>query len=347
MNLENLDERAAAEEDPVRFLRTHAQSGVIIDEVQRVPALFSYLQGIVDESGQMGKFVLTGSQNFLLLDKISQSLAGRVAICHLLPFGIGELKSVGLLPNSLDEALFAGGYPVLHDRGLSPRDYFPSYIQTYVERDVRSITNVVNLSTFQRFIRLCAARTGQLLNLSSIGQEVGVNYKTVQSWISILEASFIAFALSPHHGNYNKRVVKQPKLYFYDSGLLCALLDIHSADQIANHYLRGHIFESFVISEYVKSRFHAGLRSNAFFWRDSSGHEVDLLIEDGMASLAIEIKSGETLQEDFFRGLRYFRKLSSLPEDAMYLIYGGDRSLPRRDAQALAWRDLPDLQAKM
>ena len=343
VNLENLDERSAAEEDPLRFLRAHTQSGVIVDEVQRVPSLFSYLQGIVDESRQMGKFILTGSQNFLLLEKITQSLAGRVAICHLLPFGLAELASVGRVPGSLDQALFVGGYPVLHDRGLSPREYFPSYIQTYVERDVRSITNVVNLSTFQRFVRLCAGRTGQLLNMSGIGQELGVNYKTVRSWISILEASFIAFTLSPHHRNYSKRVVKQPKLYFYDTGLLCALLGIHSADQIANHYLRGQIYESFVISEYVKRRYHAGLRSNAFFWRDSSGHEIDLLLEDGLECRAVEIKSGETLHENLFRGLRFFRELSSLPQDSLYLVYGGDRSQPRRDGQVLGWRDIDRL----
>lgn len=343
VNLENLDERVAAEEDPRRFLRAHTESGVIIDEAQRVPSLFSYLQGIVDESGQMGKFILTGSQNFLLLEKITQSLAGRVALCNLLPFGLPELAAVARVPETLDQTLFTGGYPVLYDRGLSPRDYFPSYIQTYVERDVRSITNVVDLGTFQRFVRLCAGRTGQLLNMSSIGQEIGVNYKTVRSWISILEASWIAFTLQPHHRNYSKRVVKQSKLYFYDTGLLCALLDLHSADQIANHYLRGHIYENFVVAEALKARYNAGLRPNAFFWRDSSGHEIDLLIENGVDIRAVEIKSGETLHEELFRGLRYFRRLSSIPEDSLYLVYGGDRCQQRRDGQVLGWRDIDKL----
>jgi len=343
VNLENLDDRLAAEDDPRRFLRTYSEAGVIIDEAQRVPSLFSYLQGVVDESGQMGRFILTGSQNFLLLEQITQSLAGRVAICNLLPFGLPELASVGRVPAVLDEALFTGGYPVLYDRGISPRDYFPSYIQTYVERDVRSITNVVNLATFQRFVRLCAGRTGQLLNMSSIGQELGVNYKTVRSWLSILEASFIAFPLAPHYRNYSKRVVKQPKLYFYDTGLLCALLDIHSADQIANHYLRGQIYESFVVSEYLKSRYNAGLRPNAFFWRDSSGHDLDLLLDDGAAFRAAEIKSGETLHEDLFRGLRYFQKLSSAPRGSLYLVYGGDRSQSRGDTEVLGWRDIDRL----
>jgi hypothetical protein len=344
VNLENLDERLAAEEDPRRFLRAYEGTGLIIDEAQRVPDLFSYLQGIVDESDQMGRFILTGSQNFLLLEKITQSLAGRVGICNLLPFGLPELASVGCVPDSLDEALFTGGYPVLYDRGLSPRDYFPSYIQTYIERDVRSITNVVNLGTFQRFVRLCAGRTGQLLNMSSIAQELGVNYKTVRSWLSVLEASYIAFTLSPHHRNYSKRVVKQPKLYFYDTGLLCALLEIHSADQIANHYLRGQIYESFVVAEYLKSRHNAGLRPNAFFWRDSSGHEIDLLLEDGPVYRAVEIKSGETLHGDLFRGLQYFQKLSSISRDSCYLVYGGERSQSRRDGQILGWRDVDKLR---
>ena len=344
VNLENLDERLAAEEDPRRFLSTHEGAGVIIDEAQRVPALFSYLQGIVDESGQMGGFILTGSQNFLLLDKITQSLAGRVGICNLLPFGLPELAPVDRVPDSLDEALFTGGYPVLYDRSLSPRDYFPSYIQTYIERDVRSITNVVNLGTFQRFVRLCAGRTGQLLNMSSVAQELGVNYKTVRSWLSILEAGFIVFTLSPHHRNFGKRVVKQPKLYFYDTGLLCALLGIHSADQIANHYLRGQIYESFVIAEYLKCRHNARLRPNAFFWRDSSGHEIDLLLEDGPVHRAVEIKSGETLHDDFFRGLRYFQKLSSISRDSCYLVYGGERGQSRRDGQVLGWREVDKLR---
>lgn len=337
VNLENLDDRLAAEEDPVRFLKVHSQTGVIIDETQKVPDLFSYLQGIVDESGQMGRYILTGSQNFLLLEKITQSLAGRVAICHLMPFALPELEQAGRLPEDLDHLLFTGTYPVLYDRDVAPTDYFPSYIQTYVERDVRSITNVGDLSTFQRFVKLCAGRIGQLLNLSSIGAELGINYKTVRSWISILEASFIVFLLPPHHRNFNKRVVKQPKLYFYDTGLLCALLDLQSASQLRNHYLRGHIFECMVIAEYLKLRFHAGLRSNAFFWRDNTGHEVDLLLEDGSSLRAVEIKSGETLREELFRGLRYFKRLSAQPEENFILVYGGTRRQSRKHGQVLGW----------
>ena len=342
-NLENIDEREAAEEDPVRFLRVHAESGLIIDEAQKVPALFSYLQGIVDESGQMGKFILTGSQNFLLLEKITQSLAGRVGICHLMPFGLPELEKAGLLSDSLDRCLFYGGYPVLYDRRVDPTDYFPSYVQTYIDRDVRSIKNIGDLSTFRRFVRLCAGRVGQLLNLSSLGNELGINYKTVRSWISILEASFVVFLLAPHHRNFNKRLVKQPKLYFYDSGLLCSLLDIRSEEQLASHYLRGSIFESLVVSEYVKLRYHQGLQTNAYFWRNSTGHEIDLLIEDGEHLKAVEIKSGETLNSDLFKGLRYYKKLSGEPDNRFILIYGGEKEQGRRDGTAIGWKSIADL----
>jgi len=343
VNLENPDDRLAAEEDPLHFLRPHSGTGIIVDEVQKVPHLFSYLQGIVDESGQMGKYILTGSQNFLLLEKISQSLAGRVAVCNLLPLGLTELIDADLLDADLNRVMFTGGYPVLYNRPMPASDYFPSYIQTYIERDVRGITNVGNLSTFQRFVKLCAGRVGQLLNLSNLGTELGINYKTVRSWISILEASFIVFLLQPHHTNFNKRIVKQPKLYFYDTGLLCALLDIQSPEQLDSHYLRGNIFESFIIAEHVKSRLHAGRRPNAFFWRNSTGHEIDLIIEEGTQLLAVEIKSGETLNNDFFKGLKYFKSLSSVPDENFYLVYGGDRNHFRKHGQVIGWKSISKL----
>ena len=343
VNLENLDDRMAAEEDPLRFLRVHSSTGMIVDEAQKAPSLFSYLQGIVDESGKMGKYILTGSQNFLLLEKITQSLAGRVAVCNLMPLGLTELINADLLDEDLDHVMFTGGYPVIYDRHIPVTDYFPSYIQTYIERDVRGISNVGNLSTFQRFVKLCAGRVGQLLNLSNLGMDLSINYKTVRSWISILEASYIVFLLQPHHKKFNKRVVKQPKLYFFDTGLLCALLDIQNPEQLAGHYLRGNIFESFIISEYIKSRFHAGRRPNTFFWRNSTGHEIDLIIEAGAQLWAVEIKSGETLNEDFFKGLRYFKRLSSAPEKHFYLVYGGKRDFSRKHGQVLGWKSISKL----
>ena len=345
LNLENMDDRMAAEEDPLRFLRPHSRSGVVIDEAQKAPNLFSWLQGIVDESGEMGKYVLTGSQNFLLLEKISQSLAGRVAVCHLMPFDFDELTITGLAASDLDHAMFAGGYPPLYDREIPPVDFFPSYIQTYIERDVRTISNIGNLATFQRFVKLCAGRVGQLLNLSALGNDVGVDYKTIRSWISILEAGFIVFLLQPHYRNFNKRVVKQPKIYFYDTGLLCALLEIRSPEQLCSHYLRGSIFESFVVSEYIKSRLHTGLRSDAFFWRDSTGHEIDLVLEKGDQLWAVEIKSGETLQEDFFKGLKYFKGITSSPDEHFCLIYGGDQDFDRKHGRVIGWKSLSKLAA--
>ena len=343
VNLENLDDRLAAEEDPLRFLRPHSGTGIIVDEVQKVPSLFSYLQGIVDESGEMGKYILTGSQNFLLLEKITQSLAGRVAVCNLLPLGLSELIDADLLDGDLNRVMFTGGYPVLFDRQIPAPDYFPSYIQTYIERDVRGISNIGNLSTFQRFVKLCAGRVGQSLNLSNLGTELGINYKTVGSWISILEASYLVFLLQPYHNNFNKRIVKQPKLYFFDSGLLCALLDIQSPEQLDSHYLRGNIFESFIVAEHIKSRLHAGRRPNAFFWRNSTGHEVDLILEADAQLFAVEIKSGETLNEDFFKGLRYFKRLSSAPDEHFYLVYGGDRNLSRKYGQVVGWKSISKL----
>ncbi|WP_299978204.1 ATP-binding protein [Desulfobacula sp.] len=343
INLENLNDLHAVQEDPLRFLKAFSSTGVIIDEAQKLPELFSYLQGIVDESKQMGKFILTGSQNFLLLEKITQSLAGRVAVFRLMPFGLCELDQAGFIQENLDKILFTGSYPVLYDRDIQPQDYYPSYIQTYIERDVRSIKNIGNLSTFQRFIKLCAGRTGQLINFSSIGNELGINYKTVSSWISILEASFIVYLLKPHYKNFNKRLVKQSKLYFFDTGLLCSLLDIQSRIQLNSHYLRGFIFESFIVMEYIKMRYHKGLVPNAFFWRDNTGHEIDLLLEEGENLKAIEIKSGETINSDFFKGLKYFGNLSRLSKENLFLIYGGLKNYKRTAAKVLSWKNYREI----
>ncbi len=346
INLENLNDLHAVQEDPIRFLRAYSSTGVIIDEAQKFPELFSYLQVIVDESKKMGKFILTGSQNFLLLEKITQSLAGRAAVYHLMPFGLPELEQAGYKQKNPDKILFTGCYPVLYDRNIQPQDYYPSYIQTYIERDVRTMKNIGSLSTFQRFIKLCAGRTGQLINFSSIGNELGINHKTVSSWISILEASFIVFLLKPHYKNFNKRLVKQAKLYFFDTGLLCSLLDIQSHAQLSSHYLRGNIFESFIVSEYIKMRYHAGLISNAYFWRDNTGHEIDLLLEQGEQLKAVEIKSGETIHPDFFKGLKYFKNLGQLSKENLFLIYGGLKNYQRSAANVLSWKNVGRLEEK-
>lgn len=341
LSLENLDVMAAANEDPRRFLGTYKETGVIIGEAQRVPELFSYLQGIVDESGLMGRYVLTGSQNFLLLEHISQSLAGRTAVLHLLPFSREELDAEQCAPTDLDSTLFTGGYPPIYDRPVTAVDFYPAYVETYLERDLRSMKNIGNLPLFRKFLMLCAGRTGQLLNMSALGNEIGIDHKTVASWISVLEACFVVFLLRPHHRNWNKRLVKQPKLYFYDTGLLCSLLGLRSPDELAGHHMRGSIFECSIIAEYMKSRFHQGQRPNAYFWRDHSGHEIDLLIEDGPRLQAIEIKSSETLHSSFFDGLKWFAQISGLKAEDCTLVYGGDLTQSRQGGEVIPWNEYP------
>jgi len=341
LNLENIDTMMAAKEDPRAFLSGYESQGVIIDEAQKVPELFSYLQGIVDESGRMGRYILTGSQNFLLLEKITQSLAGRVAILHLLPFSEVELEAGGLGARDLDTALFNGKYPPVFDRPVAPADFYLSYIETYIERDVRTMKNIGDLSLFRKFLILCAGRNGQLLNTSALANEVGVDQKTIRSWLSILEASFIIFLLRPHHRNWNKRVVKQPKLYFYDTGLLCSLLGLKESREVASHYLRGSIFEGFVITEYLKHQYNRGLRPSAYFWRDHSGHEIDLLLEDGMNLRAIEIKSSSTLHPSFFEGLQWFARQTGLTAADCGLVYGGAARQSRAAGEVYPWKAVP------
>lgn len=354
VSLEDPDERRLALEDPRGFLARFSGK-VIIDEAQRAPDLFSYIQGIVDTTGRQGQFVLTGSQNFLLLRQISQSLAGRCAILHLLPFSRSELAREDLFPieeiakgsgrtlvgkdNNLFETLFTGGYPRIHDKGLAPHDWLSGYYQTYVERDVREVLNVGDLETFGRFMGLCAGRTGSLLNLSSLANDCGITHTTARRWLGVLETSFIIRLLRPHHKNFNKRLVKSPKLYFLDSGLLCYLLRIRSAEDLALHASRGAIFESWVVSEAIKNFTHRGLRSDVYFWRDSAGHEVDLLIDTGGDNLLpIEIKSGQTFNPDFAKELNWWRETSGSGERSGVVVYGGEKSFHYKNIHVLSWR---------
>jgi len=343
VNLENPDTREYAISDPRGFVHRYRESGAVFDEAQRVPELFSYLQQILDESENMGRFVLSGSQNFLLLEKITQSLAGRVAVLHVLPFSRSELVDAGTACVTLNETLFTGGYPVIFDRAVPPTDYFPSYLQTYVERDVRSIVNVENLTLFQRFIRLSAGRVGQLFNASSIGNDLGVSYKTVQSWMSILEASFIIFRVAPFHVNVGKRVVRSPKVYFFDTGLLCAALGIQDSTQLDSHYMRGLIFENWVMSEYMKFLAARGMADNACFFRDSTGNEVDLVVETGGAIAAMEIKSGETVVPGHFSGLDFLAQQRGMEKLSLHLAYGGDVDQERGRITVHGWQNLSAL----
>lgn len=337
-SLEDLDNRQFASEDPKRFL-AQFKDGVILDEVQHVPALFSYIQTIVDEDQRTGLFVLTGSQQFMLHEKISQSLAGRAGFIQLLPFNLNELQQGGISPNSLETLLFTGGYPPIYDRKIPPMLWQSDYVMTYLERDIRQLINVSNLQTFHKFLQMCAARTGQLINLSNLANDCGITHNTAKAWISVLEASYILFLLPPHHNNLNKRLIKSPKLYFYDTGLACFLAGIQNKEQLITHRMRGAIFETWVISEFMKNRFNHGLLSNLYFWRDSQGNEVDLIIEDGETSIPIEIKSGETITVDYFKGLNYFQKLyqSSKPS---WLIYAGTKNQKRKEANIIGWQNL-------
>lgn len=338
VSLENLDVRALASEDPKGFLKTY-ESKVIIDEAERVPALFSYLQTHIDESGQVGMYMLAGSRNFHLMDAIDQSLAGRTAILKLLPFSRHELKEADSLNPNINSQIFTGFYPRIYDRDIDPNDYYPSYIATYVERDVRSILNVTNLVGFTRFIRLCAGRIGQLLNKASLATEAGITIPTVDSWLSVLEASYILYRLEPNYNNYNKRIVKTPKLYFYDTGLACSLLGITSAEQLDSHFLRGGLFENLVINQFIKDSYNKGVNPDLTFWRDSTGLEVDLVETKGINQFGYEIKSGSTYNASFFNGLKKWGDLSKTPSDRLTVIYGGDEKLQTSSGLVLPLSD--------
>jgi uncharacterized protein len=339
LSLEDPDVRATAESDP-RGLLAGFPDGAILDEAQRAPQLFSYLQTKVDEQIIPGMFVLTGSQQFGLLSGITQSLAGRVGLIHLLPFAASELSAAGQLPESLEELLVRGLYPPLYDRNILPGDWFSAYIATYVERDARQLINVRDLSVFQRFVKMCAARTGQILNLSSLASDCGITHNTAASWISVLEASYIIYLLRPHHRNFNKRLIKAPKLYFLDVGLAAWLLGIHTSEQIRFHAQRGAIFETFVVTEFLKGRFNQGLPSNLFYWRDSKGLEIDLILEDGEKLNAIEIKSGQTIVPDFFSSLKLWGRLAGQTDLPAWLIYGGDKEFTNENISIVSWKNI-------
>jgi len=338
-SLEDPDIRHLAMDDPRGFLSRMPQ-GAVLDEVQRAPELFSYLQTHVDSEGQPGLFLLTGSQHFGLMSQITQSLAGRTGFVELLPFSTKELDLGAVRPSSLDQMLFKGGYPPLYDRDLEPDLWFPSYVSAYIERDVRQLLGVQDLITFQRFLRLCAGRSGQLLNLSSLATDCGITHNTAKAWISVLEASFILFRLPPHHANFRKRLVKSPKLYFHDTGLLCWLLGIRAPGQLATHPLRGSIFETFIVSELQKTCKNILQNNTLFFWRDSNGREVDVIIEHEGRLLPIEIKSGQTLNRDFFSGLEYWMKLAGGTATSPALIYGGDQNTSRGDITVFSWNNV-------
>ena len=342
VSLEDPDTRAFAEEDPRGFLARFSEAAVV-DEAQRYPALFSYLQTRVDTTQRMGEFVLTGSQQFGLLSNITQSLAGPVGLVQLLPFAVSELQAAKVELPSLDDLLWRGLYPPLYDRALAPTQWFSNYVTTYVERDVRQIIEVQNLSLFQRFLKMCAARCGQLLNMSSIANDCGVSYKTVGAWLSVLEAGYMLFLLQPHHQNFGKRVVKTPKLYFHDTGLAAYLMGIADANHMAMHPACGALFENLVISETLKQRVNQGLTSNLYFWRNNTGEEVDLVLEEGAKLQPIEIKSGQTFNTSFLTGLTKWTRYAGDAALPARLVYGGDDNMLRNGVAVQSWRRMQEL----
>ncbi len=340
VSLEDPIERAFAAEDPRGFLARFGQ-GAVFDEAQRWPDLFSYLQGMVDADRRPGRFILTGSQQFGLLAGVTQSLAGRVGMTRLLPLAAAEIPSIGSGQLNLDNALLMGGYPALHAQAIQPADWFASYIATYAERDVRQVLNIQNLPTFQRFLRLCAGRTGQLLNVSALASEAGITANTAKSWLAVLESSDLIHLLPPYFRNFGKRLVKAPKLYFLDTGLACWLLGIRSEDVLNLHPMRGALFENWVVGEFIKARYNQGLPADLYFWRDNNGLEADLMFERGARLQMVEIKSGQTITSDTVRaGQRAIRMAvdEALPP---WLVHGGDESQVRSGVNIVGWRDLP------
>ncbi|MEZ0542921.1 ATP-binding protein [Fibrella arboris] len=340
VSLESLTEREFARQDPKGFLETY-RNGVILDEVQYVPELFSYLQVVTDERQRTGEYILTGSQNFLLMEQITQSLAGRVAVFNLLPLSWSELRETSYAPVSWEAYLVGGSYPRKLVQDIDAVSFYDSYLQTYVERDVRQVKNILNLGLFQRFIQLLAGRIGQLFNQQSLAVELGVDNKTVNAWLTVLETSFIAYRLQPYYQNFSKRIVKTPKVYFYDTGLAAYLLGIRSEADLSVHFAKGSLFENLIINELTKNWLNQGKRPAFYFWSDQSTHEIDLLIDQGTKLTAIEIKSGKTIQPDFFKGLRYFGELA--PQTESTLVYGGDSPQQRTGIQVLTIKELNEL----
>ena len=340
ISLEDPDIQLLAQNDPRGFLSNYP-NGAILDEIQRVPSLFSYIQTIVDAEDKTGLFILSGSQNFLLMQNISQSLAGRVALLKLLPFSYAELQATQYKDSSIDEWLFKGFYPRIYDKNIEPEDYYPNYIRTYLERDVRSLKNINDLSLFNRFMKLCAARVGTVLNYASLANDVGVAVNTIKAWMSVLEASYVVYLLQPYHQNYNKRLIKSPKIYFYDTGLACALLNIQTTEQVSTHYLRGSLFENLIVSEVLKHFYNQGKEAPCYFWQDQVGKEIDLIVEMPTAVKAFEIKSSMTLNTTFFKNLTYWKGLVT-PETQVetHVIYAGNQAFKTGDGHFLRLEDV-------
>lgn len=346
-SLEDPDTRAFAKEDPRAFLR-QASDGAILDEVQRAPDLFSYLQGIVDSDGRMGRFILTGSSQFELIQSITQSLAGRASLLTLLPFSMAELQAGDRAPASVDELLYAGLFPPIYDRPIEPSIWLQDYVGTYLERDVRQILNIQDLAIFQRFIQLCAGRIGQLVNLSSLASDTGISRITADSWLSVLQASHLIFLVRPWFTNTSKRFIKTPKLYFCDPGLAAWFLGVRNSGHVTAHPQRGALFENWVMTELLKTQTNAGRKPSLYFLRDHEGHEIDAFIETAPNTFqAVEVKSGETIASDAFDNLEYWRSHLSGQIIVPWLVHGGAANQKREKATVMPWFDLGQLYDRL
>ena len=342
VNLEAPDIRRLAQADPRGFL-ARFPSGVLLDEFQRAPELVSYIQVLTDEDPRAGRFVLTGSQQFEVMSKVSQSLAGRAGLIRLLPFSFEELRLGGFPVGDASHWMFSGFYPRIHDRDLPPAQALSDYFATYVQRDVREILNIADLAMFESFVRLCAGRTGQLLNLSNLAQDLGISHVTARKWLTVLQASYLVHLVQPYHWRTSKRLMKSPKLYFYDTGLAAWLIGIQSPQQLATHPLRGGLFENMVMMDALKFRWHRGLRDNLYFYRDSEGAEIDLLLEFGHGVFPIEIKAGATVNADYFKGIKHFSKMVSAAPNGGGLVYGGGERWLHNGTQIVPFDDVDAL----
>lgn len=349
LNFEDPSIRSYAAENPREFLKEYENKhGIILDEFQYVPDILSYIQIESDTKDRPGYFILTGSQNFLMNQAITQSLAGRIAILNLLPLSINELQKNSLLPDTINELVFSGCYPRLYAKNILPTELYPSYINSYVERDIRQLVNVENLATFQKFMQLCAGRVGQLLNISDLATSCGITQKTVQSWLSILQASYIVFLLQPYHVNFNKRLTKSPKLFFYDTGLACSLLNIRSSQELALSSFKGHLFESCIIADIFKQYYGLGAKAPVYFWRDLNGRiEIDCLINLGIKLVPIEIKSGEAISSNYFDSLSNWNEIAETDPADGYVIYGGNYVQHRDKGNVIGWQQSGKLIRKL
>lgn len=349
INFEHEPTRSFAQTDPEGLLALYENKhGIIIDEFQYVPNILSYIQIAVDEKKRPGYFILTGSQNFLANQAITQSLAGRVGILNLFPLSIKELTQNKLIFTNVDKIIFAGGYPRVYDNKIDPAKFYPSYIQTYVERDVRQIVKIGELTTFQKFLQLCASNIGQQLNITLLASQCGITFQVASSWLSLLQASYIIFPLEPHFRNFNKRLTKTPKIYFFDTGLACSLLRITSYEQLALHPLRPSLFESFIIADLYKQYANASLRPSLYFWRDLNGrYEIDCILDEGVQLYPVEIKSGKTIVSEFYKAINYWKELAQSQAGTAYIIYGGNLEQPRKEGTVLGWKSAGSLIDKV